>query len=122
MKKVLILLAVLAVGVAATAQDVKIKRGKVTMSEADYNLLKQKADAYEQTKKTLDETLASYQKQQQMNDMYRPIELKTFTDSASYAIGRDIYQISYFARFLRYAQIYEKEIVLLILQVEPRIR
>ena len=92
MKKVLILLAVLAVGVAATAQDVKIKRGKVTMSEADYNLLKQKADAYEQTKKTLDETLASYQKQQQMNDMYRPIELKTFTDSASDAIGRDIYQ------------------------------
>ena len=27
-----------------------------------------------------------------MNDMYRPIELKTFTDSASYAIGKDIYQ------------------------------
>ena len=92
MKKALILLAVLSVGAMATAQEVKIKRGKVTMSEADYNLLKQKADAYESTKKALDETLASYQKQQSMNDMYRPIELKTFIDSASYAIGKDIYQ------------------------------
>ena len=27
-----------------------------------------------------------------MNDMYRPIELKDFNDSASYAIGKDIYQ------------------------------
>ena len=40
MKKALILLAVLTVGAMATAQEVKIKRGKVTMSEADYNLLK----------------------------------------------------------------------------------
>jgi len=92
MKKVLILLAVLTVGAMATAQEVKIKRGKVTMSEADYNMLKQKADAYEATKKTLDETLAAYQEQQRMNDMYKPIVLKSFNDSASYAIGKDIYQ------------------------------
>ena len=93
MKKAFILLAILTVGMAAaTAQDVKIKRGKVTMSETDYNLLKQKADLYEQTQKALNETLAAYQKQQQMNDMYRPIELKDFNDSASYAIGKDIYQ------------------------------
>ena len=92
MKKVMILLAALAVGAMATAQEVKIKRGKATMSEADYHMLKQKADAYEATKKALDETLASYQKQQQMNDMYRPVELKTSNDSASYAIGKDIYQ------------------------------
>ena len=92
MKKVMILLAALAVGAMATAQEVKIKRGKATMSEADYHMLKQKADAYEATKKALDETLASYQKQQQLNDMYRPVELKTFNDSASYAIGKDIYQ------------------------------
>ena len=54
MKKAFILLAILTVGMAAaTAQDVKIKRGKVTMSETDYNLLKQKADLYEQTQKAL---------------------------------------------------------------------
>lgn len=79
MKKVMILLAALAVGAMATAQEVTIKRGKATMSEADYHMLKQKADAYEATKKALDETLASYQKQQQMNDMYRPVELRPST-------------------------------------------
>lgn len=92
MKKIVLLVAVVALGWAATAQDVTIKRGKVTMSEADYNLLKAKADAYENTRKALDETTAAYQKQQQMNDMYRPIVLKNFNDSASYAIGKDIYQ------------------------------
>lgn len=92
MKKALIIVAVLALGFTATAQNVTIKKGKVTMSEAEYNLLKQKADMYDQTKKTLDETLEAYQKQQQMNNMYRPVELKTFNDSASYAIGKDIYQ------------------------------
>ena len=92
MKKTLFIALLLAVGVTAMAQEVTIKRGKVTMSETDYNLLKQKADAYEATKKALDETLAAYQKQQSMNDMYRPIVLKDFNDSASYAIGKDIYQ------------------------------
>ena len=92
MKKVLIVIAALTLGLAATAQEVTIKRGKVTMSEADYNMLKQKADAYESTKKALNETLTAYEKQQSMNDMYRPIELKDFNDSASYAIGKDIYQ------------------------------
>lgn len=92
MKKTFIIIAVLALGITATAQNVTIKKGKVTMSEAEYNLLKQKADQYESTKKALDETLAAYQKQQSMNDMYRPIVLKDFIDSASYAIGKDIYQ------------------------------
>lgn len=92
MKKVFIVIAALTLGLAATAQEVTIKRGKVTMSEADYNMLKQKADAYEATKKALNETLTAYEKQQSMNDMYRPIELKNFNDSASYAIGKDIYQ------------------------------
>lgn len=92
MKKTLIIIALLTVGITAMAQEVKIKRGKVTMSEADYNMLKQKADAYEATKKALNETLEAYQKQQSMNDMYKPIVLKDFNDSASYAIGKDIYQ------------------------------
>lgn len=92
MKKTIFIAVLLVLSASVMAQDVTIKRGKVTMSEADYNLLKQKADAYENTQKALDETLAAYQKQQSMNDMYRPIVLKDFNDSASYAIGKDIYQ------------------------------
>ena len=92
MKKIILTLAIVLLGITVSAQEVTIKRGKVTMSEADYNMLKQKADLYESTQKTLNETLEAYQKQQQMNDMYRPAELKTFNDSASYAIGKDIYQ------------------------------
>lgn len=92
MKKIILIITVLTLGMAVSAQEVVIKKGKVTMSEADYNMLKQKADAYESTKKALNETLEAYQKQQSMNDMYRPVELNDFIDSASYAIGRDIYQ------------------------------
>ncbi len=92
MKKTIFLAALLVFGVTAMSQEVTIKRGKVTMSEADYNLLKQKAELYESTQKTLNETLEAYQQQQRMNDMYKPIVLKSFNDSASYAIGKDIYQ------------------------------
>ncbi len=92
MKKTLIIAALLVFGLTAMSQDVKIKRGKVTMSEADYNMLKQKADAYEATIKALNETLEAYQKQQSMDNLYKPIVLKDFNDSASYAIGKDIYQ------------------------------
>ena len=92
MKKTLIIAALLVFGLTAMSQDVKIKRGKVTMSEADYNMLKQKADAYEATLKALNETLEAYQKQQSMDNLYKPIVLKDFNDSASYAIGKDIYQ------------------------------
>ena len=92
MKKIILTLTVLLLGTTLCAQQVTIKRGKATMSEADYNMLKQKADAYESVQKALNETLEAYQKQQKMNDMYRPIELKSFNDSASYAIGKDIYQ------------------------------
>ena len=92
MKKIILTLTVLLLGTTLCAQQVTIKRGKATMSEADYNMLKQKADAYEAVQKALNETLEAYQKQQKMNDMYRPIELKSFNDSASYAIGKDIYQ------------------------------
>lgn len=92
MKKTLIIAALLVFSLTAMSQDVKIKRGKVTMSEADYNMLKQKADAYEATLKALNETLEAYQKQQSMDNLYKPIVLKDFNDSASYAIGKDIYQ------------------------------
>ena len=92
MKKILLAIAMLAMGYMVTAQEVTIKKGKVTMSEADYNMLKQKADLYEQTKAALDESVKAYEAFQQRQDLYRPVELKTFNDSASYAIGKDIYQ------------------------------
>lgn len=65
----------------AFAQDVKIKKGKATMSEEQYNLLKAKADAYDKAQAEI----ASLRKKA------APATPKTFNDSASYAIGRDIY-------------------------------
>lgn len=71
--------AALLCGAAAQAQDVKIKKGKATMTEAYYNELKAKAEAYDQLKAKAD----AY-------DQLRAAPV-TFNDSASYAIGRDIY-------------------------------
>ena len=71
--------AVLLCSAAAQAQDVKIKKGKATMTEAYYNELKAKADAYDQLKAKAE----AY-------DQLRAAPV-TFNDSASYAIGRDIY-------------------------------
>ena len=70
MKKVFILLAACAVAMTVSAQEVKIKKGKATMSEAQYKELKAKADAYDKMTSGL----------------------ATFNDSASYAIGRDIFK------------------------------
>ena len=75
------MLAVCLVVTAASAQEVKIKRGKATMTEEQYNALKAKADAYDKAQAEL----ATLRKQNA-----RPFP-KTFNDSASYAIGRDIY-------------------------------
>lgn len=77
---------------AALAQtpDVTIKRGKATMDEAYYYLLKQKADAFSKMeqqnnllKKSLDDANAELKKKQAP-------KISTFNDSASYAIGKDI--------------------------------
>lgn len=83
MKKTAITLAagLLLVCSAASAQDVKIKKGKATMSEEQYNALKAKADAYDKAKAELE----AVRKQS------APARPKTFNDSASYAIGRDVY-------------------------------
>ena len=69
MKKTILLMATCALMGTAAAQDIQIKKGKVTMTEAQYNELRAKADAY-------DKMIAAPAK---------------FNDSASYAIGRDIY-------------------------------
>lgn len=91
MKKCIIIIAALVLAGAANAQEVTIKKGKATMSEADYNTLKQKADMYEATQKALNATTAEYENMLQRYNMYKPLELKSFNDSASYAIGHDIY-------------------------------
>ena len=81
MKKVFIVLALCATVVAMQAQEVKIKRGKATMTEEQYNALKAKAEAYDKA----EAELTTLRKQ-----IARPFP-KSFNDSASYAIGRDIY-------------------------------
>lgn len=69
MRKVFIVLAACALMGTAAAQDVTIKKGKVTMTEAQYNEMKAKAEAYDRM----------------------TTGPATFNDSASYAIGRDIF-------------------------------
>lgn len=81
MKRTLILLAICLVATAVNAQDVKIKKGKATMDEAYYRELAAKAAAYEKAQAEV----ASLRGQLQ------PATPRTFNDSASYAIGRDIY-------------------------------
>lgn len=83
MKKIaLLLVAALAIAsVSAQNQPLKIKKGKVTMSEEYYNSLKARADAYDKVKA----------ENAELRKQMAPPEMRTFNDSASYAIGRDIY-------------------------------
>lgn len=81
MKRIVLLLAVCLLATAANAQEVKIKKGKATMSEEYYNQLKAKADA-------LDKAQAEVAI---LRQQAAPATPRTFNDSASYAIGRDIY-------------------------------
>ena len=74
----------------AQSPDVTIKRGKAILDEEYYYQLKQKADAYnkmvdqnEDLQKKLDIANNELKKNQ-------PHQIKTFNDSASYAIGKDI--------------------------------
>ena len=67
------------------AQEIKIKKGKVTMTEAQYNDLKAKADALERAQ--ADMTIL----RSQLKEANTPTPMNTFNDSASYAIGRDVY-------------------------------
>ncbi|MBP5341968.1 MAG: FKBP-type peptidyl-prolyl cis-trans isomerase [Bacteroidales bacterium] len=89
MKKVILAVAVFSLFTLqfslSQAQEVKIKKGKATMSEAYYNELKAKADAYEKTLADLTVTRS------QLREAKAPVVLRNFNDSASYAIGRDIY-------------------------------
>jgi FKBP-type peptidyl-prolyl cis-trans isomerase len=86
MKKLILATIILACGISASAQDVAIKKGKATMSEKDYLMLKQKAAQLEETQRLLTEA------QNKINKLEanQQTVLVTFEDSASYAIGQDI--------------------------------
>lgn len=90
MKKTLLLGLALALTfgtMAQEAQNVKIKRGKAIMTEASYNELKQKADAYAQLQKEKEQTEAKLKSL----ELSQRVVISTFEDSASYAIGQDIF-------------------------------
>lgn len=88
MKKTTVILAALALlaGGSLQAQEVKVKKGKATMDEAYYNELRAKAEAYDQARNAAD------QLETQLRNATAPRQLRDFNDSASYAIGRDIYK------------------------------
>ena len=83
MKKIVLLLAAVVMAGALSAQQptLKIKKGKVTMSEEYYNSLLARAEAYEKAQAEIAELRAKL----------APPVMSTFNDSASYAIGRDVY-------------------------------
>ena len=86
MKKIVTILAVaLLATTSVMAQDVKIKKGKVTMTEAQYNELKGKAEQFEIVAQKLTNA------QMQLRKQDAPVRLDNFKDSASYAIGKDIF-------------------------------
>lgn len=66
------------------AQGVKIKKGKVTMTEEYYNSLLSQVEKMEKAQKEAQARIAELEKKTATPLMY------TFNDSASYAIGRDM--------------------------------
>lgn len=92
MKKSIIIVALLALGTAAMAQDeVKIKKGKATMSEAYYNELVAKARQLDDLQKENQSIAEKLQKTEDKLQRSDKVRLSSFNDSASYAIGQDIY-------------------------------
>ena len=88
MKKIALLLAVCLMATAADAQAVKIKRGKAIMSEEYYNSLKASAEGYAKAQAEIDELNKQIESMKRQNTAPA---MRSFNDSASYAIGRDIY-------------------------------
>lgn len=85
MKRLTLTVALLAIlMVEANCQEIKVKKGKVTMTEAQYNDLVKKADATVGLQSRIIELETTIQR-------LTPSTPRTFNDSASYAIGRDVY-------------------------------
>ena len=81
MKKITLLLACCLLVSAAGAQEVKIKKGKVTMSEEYYKSLVASAEGYAKAQARANE----------LEQALATPPMVNFNDSASYAIGRDMY-------------------------------
>lgn len=94
MKKIFISLCLLAsaMTVAAQSADVTIKRGKAIIDEAYYYQLKQKAaelDRLYQQNDSLQQQLTKANAELKKHKSKTP-EIRSFNDSASYAIGKDL--------------------------------
>jgi len=93
MKK--IILALCLTGCAATmmaqSPEVEIKRGKAIMEEAYYYQLKMQAAEVADLQEQLDATTKELNRvQSELKRQQNATQLRTFNDSASYAIGKDI--------------------------------
>ena len=94
MKKIFITISLIACAmtVAAQSADVTIKRGKAIIDEAYYYQLKQKAaelDRLSQQNDSLQQQLKKVTTELNKNKSKSP-EIRSFVDSASYAIGKDL--------------------------------
>lgn len=96
MKRLFVTLCLMGCASMALAQspEVTIKRGKATMDEAYYYQLKQQAaeakslaEQNEALQQQLNNTKKELTTEQSRN---KAVEIKTFNDSASYAIGKDL--------------------------------
>lgn len=92
MKKIIISIIAICTlpAITAHAQDVTIKKGKATIDEAYYYQLKQKADAYNALTQQVEQLTQELEQTKKELKKKEPIQLRTFNDSASYAIARDI--------------------------------
>lgn len=94
MKKILIALCILGCSATAMAQspDVTIKKGKATLDEAYYYSLKQKADELQRMAEENESLKKQLNSAKSEISKHKTPEIKSFTDSASYAIGKDLAQ------------------------------
>lgn len=93
MKKILLAVAALGMVVPMMAQspEVTIKKGKAILTEAYYYELKMKAAEVEELQNQLAEANKQLnQVRAELNRAQSSTKLRTFNDSASYAIGKDI--------------------------------
>ncbi len=92
MKRIILTLCALCCTAAVVAQtpEVTIKRGKAQMDEAYYYQLKQKADAYSQMEEQNAKLQQALENANSELKKKQAPQIKTFNDSASYAIGKDI--------------------------------
>lgn len=90
MKKIVTILAIALIATTSVMaqDDIKIKKGKVTMTEAQYNELKAQAAKGAELEIVAQKLTNA---QVQLRKANAPVRLDNFKDSASYAIGKDIF-------------------------------